>query len=221
MNPVQPPPALMPRGLRFAAVVCLILSCISGLWAAMEASQLASLDDYKHELKQAKPVESPLPGAAELNQRVVAAQLAALEPVRETRTPILFALSVVCAFSFVASGRMLRPGGLSRERMRRMLGITALGAAVLRTIEGAQWAVVTSNMTGPMSEALRAFAAQQPKEAAEFFAWLLPSLPTLAFAINMAQTAVMAGSFALLSQYFRSQRVRDAVLALDGPLDAE
>jgi hypothetical protein len=31
----------------------------------------------------------------------------------------------------------------------------------------------------------------------------------------------MAGAFALLSQYFRSDRVREAVVALDGPLDAE
>jgi hypothetical protein len=211
----------MPRGLRFAAVVCLILSCISGLWAAMEASHLANLDEAKAAFKQATPTPTKVPGATELNQRVMAAQLAALEPVRETRTPLLFALSVACAFCFVASGRMLRPGGLSRERMRRMLGITALGAAVLRTIEGAQWAAVTRNMVGPMSDALRAFAAQQPPEAAAAFESVLPSLSSLAFALNMAQTAVMAGTFALLSQYFRSERVRDAVLALDGPLDAE
>lgn len=221
MTPVQTSTALMPRGLRFAAVACLILSCVSGLWAAMEASQLASLDEVKHELKQASPVQPSLPGAAELNQKVVTAQLAALEPVRETRAGLLFALSVVCAFTFVAAGRLLRPGGLSRERMRRMLGLTALAAAVLRTIEGAQWSVVTGNMVGPMTEALRAFAAQQTPETAALFERLLPSLSTLAFGLNLAQTAVMAGGFALLSQYFRSERVRDAVLALDGPLDAD
>jgi hypothetical protein len=156
----------MPRGLRFAAVVCLILSCVSGLWAAMEASQLASLDEIKQDLKDAKAPKADLPGSRELNERLLTVQFAAVEPVRETRTALLGALSVVCAFSFVASARMLRPGGLSRERMRRMLGGTALIAAVLRTIEGAQWAVVTRNMVGPMGEALEAFAALQAAEAA-------------------------------------------------------
>lgn len=221
MTPVQPVTAPMPRGLRFAAWACLLLSCISGLWAAMEALQLANLDEAKAAFRQARPMSTQVPGAAEFNQKVITAQLAAMEPVRESRTPLLFALSVVCTFCFVAAGRMLRPGGLSRERMRRMLGVTALIAAVLRTIEGAQWTVVTRNMMGPMTEALRAFAAQQPKEAAEFFDWLLPALPDLSFAFNLAHTAVMAGGFALLSQYFSSERVRDAVLALDGPLDAE
>ena len=221
MTPPPSTPAPLPRGPRFAAVVCLILSCISGLWAAMEASQLASLEDIKHNLREAQPPKEGLPGTHELNQRMAAAQFAALEPVRESRTVLLGALAVVCAFSFVAAGRMLSPGGLSRERMRRMLGGTALLAAVLRTIEGAQWAVVTRNMVAPMTEAFAAFAQLQSPEVAAVFKDLLPSLPTAALVFNGVQTAVVAGGFALLSEYFRSNRVREAVLALDGPLDTD
>lgn len=218
----------MPRGLRFAAGVCLLISCICGLWAATEVIQLATLDRIADQLLLGEPskqaLKAPgqeLPGTFELNQRMLAAQVAALEPVRDTRLALLVALTVVCAFSFVASLRMLSPAGLSRERIRRLLGGTALIAAVLRTIEGAQWSVVTSNMVGPMTEALGTFATLQEAELARALQQLIPSLPQLAFGLNVAQTALMAGTFALLSQYFRSERVREATIALDGPLDAD
>lgn len=217
MNPRQPRPAFMPRGLRFAAGLCLVLSCASGLWAAMEASQLASLPELKQDFRENSATRAKQPDA-ELNERFITAQFAVLEPVHESRSVLLGALAVTCAVSFVAAGRLLRPAGISRESMRKMLGATALVAAVLRTIDGAQNAVMTRHMVGPLAEVMRASVEKQGEEAVAFFqAHLLPALPTVALVWNVVQTALIAGCFALLSQYFRSQRVRDTVVALDGP----
>ena len=57
--------------------------------------------------------------------------------MREPRIALLGSLAVVCAFVFVAARRMLRPGGMPREGMRRLLSGAAISAAILRTIDGA------------------------------------------------------------------------------------
>jgi hypothetical protein len=204
----------MPRGIRAAAWLCLVLSCFTGMLSAIEATGLVHFDEYK----QAHAERPNVFGSPEVSRRVQEAQFAALEPQRESRVLILGALSMTCAFAFVASARMLRPGGLSREGVRRMLGGTALATAALRTIDGAQWAVVVRRMSGVMAEAMVTLPEFKDPAAAEQVKALAP---TLLFFTTALQTAVVAGAFVLLGQYFRSQRVRDAVLAVDGPLDAE
>ncbi|HZH78597.1 MAG TPA: hypothetical protein VEY88_21390, partial [Archangium sp.] len=118
-----------------------------------------------------------------------------------------------CAFTFVAAGRLLRPGGLPLERVRRLLGAASIVAALLRTIDGAQWAVVARRMAVTLVDALR----QQPEfQAPEMAAQLEPTVLFFMSASTMLQTAVMAGTFALLGQYFRSETVRQAVIAHGG-----
>ncbi len=214
MTPQESPVDRMPRGIRAAAWVCLILSLLSGMLSAVEATGLVHFEEYKQaNASRANVFQDPA-----VSRRVHEAQFAALEPQRESRIVILGALSMVCAFAFVASARMLRPGGLSREGVRRMLGGTALTAAALRTIDGAQWAVVVRRMSGIMAEAMVTLPEFRDPLAAEQVKTLAP---TLLFFTTALQTAVVAGTFVLLGQYFRSERVREAVLAVDGPLDAE
>jgi hypothetical protein len=50
----------------------------------------------------------------------------------------------------------------------------------------------------------------------EAIAQLQAGLPGLAAAFAMGLTALIAGTFALLGQYFRSEHVRDAIIAYDG-----
>ena len=206
-SPDAPPP--LPRRVRFAAVVCLVLSGLTGLFALSEVMSLGHLS----ELRETKQPQLSVLGDPAVTQRAFEAQLSALEPMRESRSLVLGALSVACAFTFVAAGRLLRPGGLPLERVRRLLGGAAIAAALLRTIDGAQWAVVARRMAVTLVEALR----QQPEfQAPEMAAQLEPTVLFFMSASTMLQTALVAGTFALLGTYFRSETVRQAVIAHGG-----
>ncbi len=207
-----PPPDVLPplpRRIRFAAVVCLVLSGLTGLFSLSEMMSLGHLS----ELRDSDQPRLSMFGDPAVTQRAFEAQLSALEPMRESRSLVLGALSVACAFTFVAAGRLLRPGGLPLERVRRLLGAASIVAALLRTIDGAQWAVVARRMAVTLVDALR----QQPEfQAPEMAAQLEPTVLFFMSASTMLQTAVIAGTFALLGQYFRSETVRQAVIAHGG-----
>jgi hypothetical protein len=190
-------------------VVCLVLSGLTGLFSLSEMMSLGHLS----ELRDSDQPRLSMFGDPAVTQRAFEAQLSALEPMRESRSLVLGALSVACAFTFVAAGRLLRPGGLPLERVRRLLGAASIVAALLRTIDGAQWAVVARRMAVTLVDALR----QQPEfQAPEMAAQLEPTVLFFMSASTMLQTAVIAGTFALLGQYFRSETVRQAVIAHGG-----
>jgi hypothetical protein len=209
--PPRQPPGL-PRGISIAAVLCLILSGLTGMSSAMEATNLSHLS----ELKEQSPPRMTVLGDPTIIERTFQAQLSALEPMREPRALVLGALAVTCALVFVAAGRMLRPGGLPRDGMRRLLGGAAIVAAILRTIDGAQWLVVVKRAGVAMAEAMGSLPEAQDPTAAEQLKNLVPFVLS---AFTLAQTAFVAGAFALLGQYFHSERVRQAVTAQDGPTE--
>ncbi|QRO00763.1 hypothetical protein JRI60_17880 [Archangium violaceum] len=204
----------LPRGVRFAAAVCLVLSSLTGLFALSEALGLGHLS----ELKESSEPRITLMADKAVTERAFEAQFAALEPMREPRSLVLGALSVACALVFVSAGRLLRPDGLPLGRMRRLLGGAAIAAAFLRTIDGAQWMVVARRMGIAMAEAMSTLPEfKEPEMAAQVKA----TVPLLMSGSTVLQTAFVAGTFALLGQYFRSERVRQAVSAQDGHLAEE
>jgi hypothetical protein len=155
-------------------------------------------------------------GDPKLDAPIAQAWFAALESMRESRSLILGALLVAYALVFVSAGRLLRPEGIPLEGMRRLLGGSAIAVAVLRTIDGAQMAVVASRMAPALAHAMRVFSGAQGAEAEAFDS--AASLVTFSVALF---TAFFAGLFALLGQYFRGERVRQAVLAQDATLAEE
>ncbi|WNG35643.1 hypothetical protein F0U61_19710 [Archangium violaceum] len=204
-QPASPSQSL-PRGIRFAAFVCLVLSAFTGFFALRESMNLGRLSELK-EAGNSQPA---------FVTSLLEAQISALEPMRESRALILGALSVACALSFVAAGRMLRPEGLPLERMRRMLGGAAISAALLRTIDGAQETVVARRMAPAIIEAMKTLPELQGQAIEQFQA-----VPWLFSASTVGLTAFVAGTFALLGQYFRSERVRQAIIAQDGDFAEE
>jgi hypothetical protein len=78
--------------------------------------------------------------------QVFLARFSAESSMSEPRSFLLGSLAVVCALAFVAAARILRPGGMPREGMRRLLSWASLLAAILRTIDGAQFQVVIDHM---------------------------------------------------------------------------
>jgi hypothetical protein len=209
-GPVHPPPKL-PRGIRIAAVLCLVLSGLTGMSAVTEASSLTQFSEYKDAVLS----NAGRFGDRESNEHVLLAQFSALEPMREPRTFLLGTLAVVCAFVFVAAGRMLRPGGLPREGMRRLLGGAAILAAILRTIDGAQWMVVVDRMSAALVKG--PFPPEQDATSIELIQSVGPFVLSAGY---IAVTAFVAGAFILLGQYFRSERVRKVVTAQDGPTES-
>ncbi len=211
MTPPASPSQALPRGIRLAALVCLILSGLSGFSALKETLELGHLSELRDEASNLARFskDKDLVVLARLSE----AQLAAREPMHESRSLVLSGLSLACAFMFVTAGRMLRPGGLPLERVRRLLGGSAIAAALLRTIDGAQSAVIGRSVGAAAIDILATLPEFQKPEA---IAQLKAGLPGLAAAFAMILTAIIAGTFALLGQYFRSERVRDAIIAHDG-----
>lgn len=202
------PSKVLPRSIRLAAVLCLVLSGLTGLSAASEAMGLGQLS----EARQAELPASPAFADPKVLEQVVEAQLSALESMREPRALVLGVLSVACAFIFVSAARLLRPAGMPLESMRQVLGGAALVAAVLRTLDGAQWAAVLKQAAQVLvragSQLPGVDGMPMPPEVQALFPMLLTGLIAL-------HTALVAGSFLLLGQYFRSERVRSLISAQD------
>ena len=212
--PARKPPAL-PRGVSVAAVLCLVLSGTTGMYAAMEASSLMNLA----QVRDSPPRDlSGLgdPASIKLMEGVLHAQLSALEPMQESRSLVLGALAVTCAFAFVAAARMLRPAGLPREGMRQLLGGAAILAAILRVIDGAQWLVVVNRANAAIAQEILPKLEQLKTPAAEFLRQFFTHLPNLLPALTLAHTFFIAGAFVVIGRYFHSDRVREAVTAQDG-----
>jgi hypothetical protein len=188
---------------------------MTGMYAAMEASSLVNLSESKENtLRGLSGLGDP--AVIERMERVVLAQTSALEPMREPRSLILGALAVTCAFAFVAAGRMLRPGGLPREGMRRLLGGAAIIAALLRIIDGAQWLVVVNRANAATVEAMSLPLKGLQSPVADLMRQLIPHIPP---ALALAHTFFIAGAFVVIGRYFHSDRVREAVTAHDGPTE--
>ncbi len=207
MSVPPPQPQRLPRGIHLAAVLSLLLSGLIGMSTVMELSRLAQLSEYKEAILSAPGAQ----GDNALNVNLLLAQFSAESSMREPRSFLLGSLAVVCAFVFVAAARILRPGGLPREGMRRLLSWASILAAVLRTIDGAQFQVVIDQMGAALVKG--PFPPQWPAEQIEVIKLYGPTVLTWLY---QGMTAFVAGSFVLLGQYFRSERVRQVVLAQDG-----
>jgi hypothetical protein len=202
-----PPPPRLPRGIHIAAVLSLLLAGLIGMATVEELSRLAQISENKEKILSS-------PGAQGENALVVQmllARFAAESAMRDPRSFLLGSLAVACAFVFVGAARILRPGGLPREGMRRLLGWASLLAAVLRTIDGAQFQVVIDHMGAALAKG--PFPSLWPEEQIELVKLHGTTMLTWFY---QGMTAFVAGSFALLGQYFRSERVRQVVLAQDG-----
>jgi hypothetical protein len=199
----------VPRGIRYAAVTCLILSAVVGYSAAADTWVLFRPDDQGSQGSVFQLDNAELRQALdERFRQAEQAQRAALTSMRDARALTLAALSVACALAFVGATRILRPFGLPREGVRRLLVIAASAAAVLRTVDGAESAVAIKRFWQALGQALLSL----PKvEEAKLFLKAAPLLPRVGLGIAVGHTILVAGAFGLVSQYFRSERVKKIV----------
>ncbi|MFP2957422.1 hypothetical protein ACLEPN_06210 [Myxococcus sp. 1LA] len=202
----------LPGGIRFAAIVGLVLSILTGWSSLLEAVEMANFYEARSlRLEQELP---RIPGAPPLDAKVFEVYYATLEPMREPRAVLLALLAVACAFVSVSAARMLSPENLSRDAMRRVLSRAAIIAAVLRTIDGAQMSVAKQRLFAALAEPMSKMPEFPPDITIEASREILGAMGA---GTAIFGTAVVAGTFVILGQYFRSQRVRDAVAVQDGP----
>ena len=191
----------LPRELRAAAWVALVLSALVGLASAGETQVLVEIHEVKAAASSSKP---SFPGDPRMQEAMARAQIQALESMRGPRIAVLVALSFACGLVLVSSARFLWPGPLSRDAMRRIAGGAAIASGVLRTIDGAMTAVVgqragaaVAKLSGPL-EGLGASESE----------WFKSMAPVLISGGMIALTVFFAGAFIAVGQYLRSDRAR-------------
>jgi hypothetical protein len=175
------------------AIVCMLVSGISG---AASVSEAFALSDRWAKSAESLPRGTP---TADLVARLAEANSRAMQPDREARAALLLVLAVSLFFTFVSAGRVLRPAGLPREGIRRLLCGAAVVSAVLRTVDGAADAAFALRFARIASELLP--AGQRPPAE-----WVLA--PAFTVGMSVVRTVLVAGTLAIIAQYFRSARVK-------------
>lgn len=129
-----------------------------------------------------------------------------LETMGLWRSLILMALAGTASLMFLASLRLRWPDGFPRSASARLIGGAAFAAALFRTLDGAQSLVLTRREA---AAALKAYEHAPDFSAAE----ILAPLPTV---LSIGITCAVVGGFLVIGHYFRSERVRDIFVTLDG-----
>ena len=197
-----------PRRLRHAALAVFVLTFVIGLLSVAEAFGLSTLDQHRNRV-EAEAQRFDFLGDPGLLSAANGAQIATLEGMKVARGVVLGALAAACGMAFVSALRLLRPDGLPREGVRRLLVSSLIATAVVRTIDGAQWAVVAQRS---MRAAVAHLKTVEPRVG---MAIPEPILEPLTLAGVLAHTALVAGLLLLLAQYFRSERVKQLVALQD------
>ena len=198
----------MPSRLRLVSLLSVLLCGLCGMFSAWEGFVLVRFSELK-----AAPAPALAPDQV-LAEQLKASQVLALEQMREPRMVLLFALALVCSLSFVASTRLLRPAGLPREGVRRILVVALVVAAVLRTIDGAQATVVARSAAGTVRRGLTLPDTVDGAVAEQ----VRGVVAAATIAAPIVQMGVVVAALLLLSQYFRSARVKEWVAHADAQL---
>jgi len=178
---------------RAVAIICMLVSGISG---AASVSEAFALSDRWSARPEAPPGGTP---AADLIARLSEANARAMQPDRRARAALLVVLAISLFFTFVSAGRVLRPAGLPREGIRRLLCGGAMVSGLLRTVDGAADAAFALRFAR-LAAQLAPSGERLPAD------WLLG--PTFTVGTSVVRTLLVAGTLAIIAQYFRSARVK-------------
>ncbi len=196
--------APLPQRVRWAALFAIGLSAMVGLGAAGSMAEVMDLE----QLIEAGPPKSVPFGELFYSKQVIAAQfhaqIGALQSMRTSRVVVEVLLSTLAAMSLVSAIRLLRPAGVPREGVRKMLGLTALGCAIMRTLDGAQSTALAKKVGVAIDKAM--LESSPPQGYVDGVASVAAPLMSLFF------TLVFVGGFLAVSAYFGSAGVR-AVIA--------
>jgi hypothetical protein len=199
--------APLPRRTKIVAIVLMILGGLVGIASANQVMILADPSVL---------ADAPVRAYGGLDEHAVQkfnqVFVGTLTAMRDSRMFVLGMLAVASALAFVSAARLLRPAGISRESLRRMLAGSALATAILRTVDGAQNAVIYRNAFGSVADAFVKAAVPAGTPAPQDMASLIG--PMAAGGV-MVWTLVLVGVFLFTAQHFRSQKVKEFVARSD------
>jgi len=209
---VTAPKVPLPRSVLFCALLSLFLGTCTGMTSTGEAIAL-SQDSVA--TRVAEPDASP--EEVRLGEAITGfqeARLRAIRPFRTWKQLTLWGLSLASMLTMVTALRVLVPAGLPRAALVRGLSTAAIGAAVLRTVDGAMEFVLARRLALPMSEVWQAqMALQLAGQDAQTMALaeqMKAQLPGAYSGFTAVLTLVVAGSFLAVGQYLGSERIRAA-----------
>jgi hypothetical protein len=197
-------PGVVSSQARAIALLCMVVTFGSGIGTSSDFLHLVGGVPSPIELPHGSPVAERWAQLIKLGNKAAELTYKAAEPERDFLSVLLVVLAVALSFTFVCALRVLRPGGLPREGVRKLLSASALFTAVLRTIEGA----VQSALSLRVARAMSSLIGQPGWDDSGSLAvrpYLVHSLvgPPVFF------TVAVAGSLLLVAQYFRSARMRE------------
>jgi hypothetical protein len=194
--------------VRQAALAVFVLTFLIGVLSMKEAFELGMLEADRHRV-EAEAQRFDFFGDPAIFSAAHAAGIAALEGMKVGRGVVLGALAAACGVAFVSALRLLRPDGLPRESVRRLVVSSLIATAVLRTIDGAQLAVVAQRS---MRAALPHLKIVDPGATMPISESILEPLMVMGV---FAYTALVVGLLLVLAQYFRSEKVKQLVALQD------
>jgi len=197
--------AHLPRELRAAAIACMALAGMVGLGAAGEVNTVLHLEEVR-----AHP-EAVAIGDPRVSQESQRAYVQTLSGMRDSRALILIALSFAAGLAFVSAARLLWPGGIPREAIRRVTAGATLASGILRILDGAQQTAIARQVGLAVSKLAGPFQGMNAEESDAVRA----VAGTMAIGAAVAITALFGGGLVLLAQYLRSGRARQLIGALD------
>lgn len=207
MKQPAPFPALFRVALLAAVTVGALVSFSAAQGVGMVAMASASSSDGDVKLG---PLAAITPYAKEQEAAAKASRRAsfnAIESMGASRVVILLGLSATASMVFLGALFIRWSLNAPRAAIARMLGAAAFGAALFRTLDGAQELVIARRAA---EATLKALVAANVPDAAEGSGL---ALGLLSF-VSVAWTAFVVGLFLLLGTYFRSDRVRGLLEAL-------
>jgi hypothetical protein len=200
---------VLPNPLRYATLATIALGAIVS-FGSIQGMRLAFVVDELNVSDGETPFFNkltPNPEAYSAAQRAQGVAIrGAIEGMRWPRVAILFGLSSATALVFVAALRLRWPSGLHRAGLAMLLSRAATGAAVLRTLDGAQELVIVRAAVAGYEKALREHQVDLADSGATLTIFSFGSVVT---------TLVVVGLFLAASSYFKSERIQQTFLLLD------
>lgn len=210
MQPQPPPP--LPGSLRLVLLLAVAAGALVSFGAARDVSMALTINGPA----PVEGSEATLPGLGLSPQAQRAVWLAMISGLRgaiagmtTSRVIISMLLSSAASLVFVLALRLRWSMQGPRSLVATLLSRVAVGAAVLRTLDGAQQLVIARTTAGEIGKALVKEAVPEAQALGE-------AVLTAYSALTIGWTALVVGLFVGLSRYLASDAVRTVLAQHDG-----
>ncbi len=200
---------MLPTPLRYATLATVALGAIVS-FGSIQGMRLAFVAEEMDVSAGETPFFNkltPNPEAYAAAQRAQGIAIRnSIESMRWPRIAVLFGLSAATALVFVSALRLRWPSGIQRSGLALLLSRAAVGAAVFRTLDGAQELVMVRAAVSAYEKALKEHHVDLGEAEATM---------TIFSAGSVMTTMVVIGLFLLASNYFRSERIQQTFELID------